>query len=86
MHRSAGDESIGANAANRVPAAPGSPPRTARMPADEPPPLAPSECVVEIFERFFLHEPELTAELLGELGPLRHRGPREAIWLAVTAP
>jgi hypothetical protein len=63
MRRSAGDGSVGANATNRVPAAPDSPPRAAQMPAAEPPPLAPIERVVEIFERFFLPEPELLGEL-----------------------
>jgi hypothetical protein len=38
-----------------------------RAGACEPPPLAPIERVVEIFERSFPHEPELTAELIGEL-------------------
>jgi hypothetical protein len=37
------------------------------VPAAAPPPLALVERVVQTFERFFLHEPELTAELLGEL-------------------
>jgi hypothetical protein len=51
-----------------------------------PPPLAPIERVVEIFERFFLHEAELTAELLGELARCGHPRTREAVWLTVTAP
>jgi hypothetical protein len=60
-------------------------PAASEAPAAEPPPLAPIERAVEIFERFFLHEPELTAELLGELAPLRHLGPGIAVWLAVDA-
>jgi hypothetical protein len=44
-----------------------SPAASEQAPAAEPPLLAPIERVVEVFERFFLHEPELRAELLGEL-------------------
>jgi hypothetical protein len=44
-----------------------SPAASEQAPAAEPPPLAPIERVVEIFERFLPHEPELTAELIGEV-------------------
>jgi hypothetical protein len=44
------------------------------------------ERVAEILERFFHWDNRLTAELLGKLARCDTRGPREAVWLTVTAP
>jgi hypothetical protein len=47
-------------------------------PAAVPPPLAPVQRVVEIFERFFREDARLTAELLTELG---HCSPADLVRL-----